>query len=119
MKYLARFSMAALFLASGIQHFRKPRPFVKIVPPLLPSPYGIVYVSGALEVIGAIAMLIPPLHSFARHLLIALLIAVFPANVYMAMYRIPLGRKHLPDWLLWGRLPLQFVLIWLVWLGTS
>jgi len=105
---------AAFFLAAGFLHFVRPVPFVKIVPPLLPHPSALVYISGAAEIAGGLGLLIPPLRRVAAWGLVALLIAVFPANIYMAVDRIQVTVAPLPVWTLWARLPLQFVLIWWV-----
>ena len=112
---------AALFLVSGTAHFLLTAAFVRIVPPhilkipLPPAPV-IVYISGAAELAGALGLLIPPMRRAAGWGLALLLVAVFPANVYMAANHIQIGAQALPDWALWGRLVLQQVLIpWVLW----
>ena len=97
-------------------HFVRPRPFEAIVPPALPAPRALVYASGAAEVAGGIGLLVPRLRRAAGLGLVALLLAVFPANVWMAREA---GRfRRVPAWALWARLPLQFVLIgWVRWAG--
>jgi uncharacterized membrane protein len=87
---------------------------VKIVPPFIPAPLAMVYLSGLAEVAGGIGLLIPALRRAAAWGLVALLIAVFPANVYMAIVHVPVAGHPLPEFLLWARLPLQIVLIWWV-----
>ncbi len=118
MRWLLRATLAVFFTYVGVLHFRRPRPFLDIMPPSFPNPLLLVYVSGFFEICGGIALLIPRLHAVARWGLIALLVAVFPANVYMALYNVPIAGRHFSTWLLWLRLPLQFVLMWLVWLVT-
>lgn len=74
-------------------------------------PRALVFVSGVFEILGGIGLLYPFSRSFSAWGLIALFIAVFPANVNMAVNRIGFGRKPPATWLLWARLPLQGVLI--------
>lgn len=111
---LVRLALSVLFIAAGVAHFRTPEPFVKIVPPVLPSPYILVYVSGIFEVLGGIGLLIPSVRYIAGWGLVALLLAVFPANIYMAIADIKIGGFPSEPWMAWARLPLQFVLIALV-----
>jgi uncharacterized membrane protein len=111
---IARVAAALFYVAAGILHFVRPNAYVKIVPPLIPAPLAMVYLSGLCEIAGGIGLLIPALRRAAAWGLVALLIAVFPANVYMAMDRVPVTGHPLPDLLLWARLPLQIVLIWWV-----
>ncbi len=103
---IGRTVAAVFYVAAGILHFARPNAYVKIVPPFIPAPLAMVYVSGLGEIAGGIGLLIPRLRRAAAWGLVALLIAVFPANVYMAMEQ--------PNLLLWARLPLQIVLIWWV-----
>ena len=105
---------ALFFTGAGVFHFLRPGPYVKIVPPFIPWPLAMVYISGAAEIAGGVGLLLPPLRRASAWGLIALLIAVFPANVYMALDRVQVTANPLPGWLLWARLPLQFVLIWWV-----
>ena len=84
------------------------------MPPYLPWHQFLVYFSGALEIVLAIGLLIPRLTSLSAWGLIALLIAVFPANVHMALH--PDLFPEFNPTMLWLRLPLQFVLIaWVYW----
>lgn len=69
------------------------------------------YLSGIFEVLGAIGILIPATRTVAGWGLVVLLVAVFPANVYMATAGIKLGDFPSQPWMAWARLPLQFVLI--------
>lgn len=81
-----------------------------IVPPFLPSHRALVLISGVFEMLGGIGVMLPQTRKAAGWGLIALLVAVFPANVYMAMDTEKFGLIA-PAWLLYGRLPLQFLLI--------
>ncbi len=110
--------LAGVMTFAGVMHFVSPRGYVKIVPAWLPAPRALVAISGAFEILGGVGLLIPATQRFAAWGLIALFVAVFPANVNMAVKRIPLGRKPIPTWVLWARLPLQLVFIGWAWLFT-
>ncbi len=109
----ARIACSLLFLGSGTLHFVRPGPFTAIVPDALPNPELLVALSGVAELAGAVGLLTPPLRRPAAFGLAALLVAVFPANVNMAVNANELA-PGIPPWLLWARLPLQPLLIWLV-----
>lgn len=111
---VALVAAALLYVGAGILHFRIPGAYVKIVPPFIPWPLAMVYISGCAEIAGGIGLLIPSLRRAAAWGLVALLIAVFPANVYMALDHVQVTANPLQSWVLWARLPLQFVLIWWV-----
>ena len=117
---IARLSAAALFISSGVMHFSSPKLFSEIVPPQLPDPKLLVAISGIAEIAGGIGLLLPRLRRTAGWGLVALLLAVFPANVYMAVEahrgrRWEVFGRVAPEWSLWLRLPLQAVLIlWVV-----
>lgn len=110
---LRRLPIALLFIGSGILHFVKPGTYEAIVPDQLPGHREIVYASGAAEIAGALALLPRESARWAGWWLIALLIAVFPANVNMAIHAERF--RSIPELLLWGRLPLQGLLIAWVW----
>ncbi len=101
-----------LFIVSGTLHFLRPASFIRIVPDALPNPELLVALSGAAEIAGGAALLVPRLRQSAAYGLVALLVAVFPANVNMAIN--PELAPGTSPWLLWARLPLQPLLIWLV-----
>ena len=116
-----RWLAAAGFAIAGANHFRNPAFYERIVPPAFPTPALLVAVSGVCEIAGGVGLLIRPLRRAAGGGLIALLIAVFPANVYMATHPEAVPELQVARWLLWARLPLQGVLIAWVWfaaLGT-
>ncbi|SMB95395.1 DoxX family protein [Deinococcus hopiensis] len=106
--------LAALFVGAGALHFLKPQGFDRIVPPGLPLPARTAtLLSGAAEIAGGLGLLHPATRPAARLGLLALLVAVFPANVYMAQETQQF--QPLPAWVLWARLPLQPLLMWAVW----
>ena len=103
----------------GSLHFAVPAPFVQIVPAYLPEPLALVYITGFFEILGGVGLVLPWVHQAAAWGLIALFIAVFPANVNMAVNDIVIdGIPHLPV-LYWARLPLQLVLIAWAWWFTK
>jgi uncharacterized membrane protein len=105
---------AAFFTFAGVMHFINAPFYVSIVPPRLPHPLALVYVSGIFESLGGIGLLVPKCRRFAGNGLILLLVAVFPANIYMFTKALQTEGISLPTILLAMRLPLQFVLIALV-----
>lgn len=107
-----RYGLALLFVGAGLLHFIHPETFERIVPPVLPAPRRLVLLSGAAEVAGGLGLLLPTTRRWAGWGLLALLVAVFPANVYMVGLADTL---HIPAWVLWARLPLQPLLMWAVW----
>ena len=107
-----RWILAVFFMVAGANHFLNPRPYLSMMPSYLPSPAELVWLSGAAEMMGGLGVLIPRLRAVAGWGLIALLVAVFPANLNVALHGWP--GTSLPQWSLWLRLPLQIVLIWAV-----
>jgi uncharacterized membrane protein len=109
--------LAAFFVGSGVNHFVSPRFYRAIVPPpLQDEAKRVVEVSGVAEVLGGIGVLFPRTRPAAGVGLIALLAAVFPANLYMA--REPEQFKRVPRWALFARLPLQPLMMWWAWRAT-
>ena len=100
---------SAFYVLVGIQHFVKPQWFVQIVPPYLPYPLQLVYVSGFCEIGLGLLLLIPSLRFIAGWGLILFLIAVFPANIYVAQTNG--GAMNTTPLIAWGRLPFQLVFI--------
>ena len=113
----ARALVAASFTATGVLHFAHPRTFEAIVPRALPAHRALVYASGAAELAGAAGVLHKRTARLAGWWLVATLVAVFPANVEMAVHAERF--KAIPQPLLWARLPLQGALIWWVWRATQ
>jgi uncharacterized membrane protein len=113
-RIIALVALALFFTAAGINHFVHPAPYARAVPPWLPAPALLVQVSGIFEILGGIGVLVPKTRRFAGAGLIALLIAVFPANVQMAQHP-ELYADIAPATALYIRLPLQLVLIAWVW----
>jgi uncharacterized membrane protein len=113
-----RWALALFMVAAGINHFVKPAVYMAMMPEALPAPALLVIVSGVFEILGGLGLLVPATRRWAAWGLVALLIAVFPANLNMAMHQLPLGSYQPPGWALWARLPLQGVLIAWAWWYT-
>jgi len=109
---VSRYALAAIFAGAGLLHFIRPATYLHIMPPVLPVPLALVYVSGFFEIAGGLGLLFGATRWWAALGLVLLLVAVFPANVYMAQIA---DQLRLPAWAAWGRLPLQALLMWWVW----
>lgn len=115
-KALLKYLMAVLYVAAGVNHFLHPQFYLRIMPPYLPWPTALHLIAGACEIALGALLLTTKYQRLAAWGLIALLIAVYPANLHMAI------NHHLypdvPLAFLWIRLPLQFVLIAWAWWYT-
>ncbi|MBG1244827.1 DoxX family protein [Nostoc sp. NZL] len=118
-KEVLRVIFAICIIVVGVTHFLVPEEYAKIVPPRLPYPLGLVYLSGFYEILGGIGLLVPPVSQAAAWGLLALFIAVYPANINMAVNLIKI--EHIPNspWLHVFRLPFQAVLIAWAWWYTK
>ena len=98
------------FVFAGVMHFVVPRTYESIVPDQLPARRALVYASGVAEIAGGLAVMHPRTRRLGSLFSIATLLAVFPANVHMALhperYRVPGGRRSL-----YARLPVQVLFI--------
>jgi uncharacterized membrane protein len=118
-KETLRIFLSIALIIVGITHFIRPEQYARIVPPQLPYPFELVYISGFFEVLGGVGLLIPSVSVAAAWGIIALFIAVFPANINQAINSIPIdGIPHHPL-LYWFRLPFQAVLIAWAWWYTQ
>jgi uncharacterized membrane protein len=120
LKRAIRLIFAVSMLAVGSLHFVAPAGFVQIVPAFLPAPLALVYVSGFFEILGGAGLLVARARRWAGLGLVALYVAVFPANINMAIHGIQPFGAHLPAWMMWLRLPFQALFIagaW--WLSRS
>lgn len=121
-KRILRAIAAVAMIWIGVKHFTSPAPFVRIVPSFLPAPLALVYVSGFFEVVGGLGLLVDRVQKWAAWGLVALYVAVFPANVNMAVNDIqpPDPSDHIPEWALWLRLPFQVLFVtWAIWLSRT
>ena len=111
---LALLALSAFFAVAGANHFVNPDFYVEIMPPYLPAHLELVYVSGSFEILGGIGVLVPGVRALAGWGLVLLLVAVFPANLHMALH--PELFSDLPPFALYARLPFQVIFVaWAYW----
>ena len=112
--------MSWFYISVGISHFTDPNWFLQIVPPYLPFKLELVYVSGFFEIIFGLMLILPSWRYYAGWGLILLLIAVYPANIYLAFNETPQIALGISPFIAsWVRLPLQFVFIGLAYWFTK
>ncbi len=112
-KTISKYLLAIFMITAGIMHFANPAFFLKVMPPYLPLHKELVLVSGAFEVLLGVLLLVPQTSRMAAWGIVALLIAVFPANLYLYQHQDILPASPLIHFL---RLPLQGVFIlWAYW----
>ena len=109
-RVLSLFGLSVFFVYFGIDHFINPDFYLSIMPPAFPLHAEAVYISGFFEILGGICVLIPSLRKLAGWGLVALLVSVYPANIYMAIN--PEAFPEISIGLLYFRLPLQFLFIY-------
>ena len=112
-KTILKYLLGIFFVGAGVLHFVRPEFYLKMMPLYLPWHLGLVYLSGVAEIVLGILVLIPRYTRLAAWGLIALLIAVFPANIYLAMHPELMPNASPTAHLL--RLPFQFVFIAWAW----
>ena len=112
-----RYALAVMFVFTGTAHFNRMKfDLVKMVPSFVPQPMAVIYLTGLLEWLGAIGLLLPGLAHWAALGLILMLVAMFPANVKAGLQAISLRGK--PATPLWLRTPMQLFFIGLLWWST-
>lgn len=113
----APFALAVMFLFASVAHFNRLRhDLVGMIPSVFPKPLAIVYLTGALEIAGAVGLMISRFRPIAAYCLIALLIAMFIANIHAARTGVTLGGKAVTP--LWLRTPMQLLFLVLLWWST-
>ncbi len=114
LKQIFKWILSIIFVMAGIYHFINPSIYLRIMPPYLPAHLFLIYLSGFFQIVLGVLLVVPNFTRRAAWVLIALLIAVFPANIYMAM-----NTQLFPEinpLLIWLRLPLQLLfLAWAFW----
>ncbi|MEF8902157.1 MAG: MauE/DoxX family redox-associated membrane protein [Halovenus sp.] len=114
-KRLVLYAMGPMYIIAGVLHFVVPELYVQIVPPVFPATLALVYLSGLAEVAVGIGLVIPRTRRYAAWATVALLVAIFPANIYMATHGVVVeglpGGGDPSDLVRWGRLPLQGLLV--------
>ncbi len=113
---LGRMLMGATYVVAGAGHFVATRLYMHIMPDYLPAHKELVLISGAAEIAGGLGVLVPQTRRAASRGLVALLVAVMPANLWMAQH--PERFPGIPLWALWARLPLQIPLLLWAWTYT-
>lgn len=112
--------MGIAYVGAGVMHFVNPDFYLPMMPPYLPWHLELIYLSGVAEIALGVAVLVPALRVWAAWGIIALLIAVFPANIHIALYNVPLGGAAEGAGILnWVRLPIQALLIAWAWWYTG
>lgn len=114
----ARVALSVFFAFTGIGHFVKTEELASMLPASFPFRVTAVYVSGVLEVLGAIALWINPIRKLTGLCLIAMLCAFLPINIYAALQRVEFGGHELGPAYLLARVPVQALLIWWTWFAT-
>ncbi|WCL50848.1 DoxX family protein [Leptospira sp. GIMC2001] len=115
MKKFFTILMGIFYIVAGLNHFASPEFYLKMIPPYLPSPELLNYLSGVAEVALGIGVFIPKLRLWSCYGVIALLLAVFPANIYMLTEAMNATNPTVPVWGLVLRLPFQAVFIYWAW----
>ena len=108
-KYLSLMVMGIFYISIGISHFTSPIWYVQIVPPYLPYKLELVYISGLFEILFGGMLLFKKTRFLACWGLILLLIAVYPANIYLAQTNG--AAMNTTPLIAWGRLPVQFIFV--------
>ena len=113
---IGRIAMGVLYIGAGTMHFIATRAYERIMPAYLPAPHALVLLSGLCEALGGLGVIVPGRRRAAAWGLVCLLVAVLPANLWMAQH--PELLPGVPHWVLWARVPLQVPLLWWAWLYT-
>ena len=118
LRTISRYTLSAFFIVAGVNHFIRPELYLSMMPHYLPAHELLNIISGAAEIAGGLGVLLPWLRRAAGCGLILLLIAIFPANIHMALHG--MAGADIAPWILWLRLPFQLVLIaWVVYASLS
>ncbi|MGS2737840.1 DoxX family protein [Sinomicrobium sp. M5D2P17] len=105
--------MAALYILAGINHFARPKMYMRIMPAYIPAHRTMVNLSGVAEILLGLGLCFPETKDYAVYGIIIMLVVFLPIHFHMLSS--PKAGMGLPRWLLVWRIPLQFVLIWWAW----
>ena len=112
--------MGVFYIVAGLNHFINPDAYLPMMPPYLPWHGFLVWLSGVAEVVLGVGVLVPAVRSISAWGIIALLIAIFPANLHIALYNVPVfGAREGAGIFNWIRLPFQGLLILWAWWYTE
>ncbi len=120
LKTALRWLLTVFMVAAGANHFINPAPYLGMMPAEIPESWhaALVTISGIAEMAGGLGLILPATRRLAAWGLVVLYLAIFPANVNMALNHLKLGTTDVPTWALWARLPLQGLLIAWAWWFT-
>ena len=111
-KFLTIIAMSFFYIYAGIRHFIEPEWFVQIMPPHLPYHFQLIYLSGFFEILFGTMLLFKRARALACFLIILLLVAIYPANIYLAFNEAPQQALGISSFMAsWVRLPIQFIFI--------
>lgn len=120
LKQASIYLMGVSYILVGSLHFVKADFFLNIMPPYLPFPLALVYLSGAIEILLGSLLMVKKYQTYAAWGLVLLLIAVYPANIYLAFNEAPQEALQVSAFAAsWVRLPMQFVLIGIAYWHTK
>ena len=114
-----RVAAGVAFIVASLPHFFSPERYLPMMPPFVMAPEAMIFVSGMGELLGGIGLLVAQTARLAAWCLVALLIAIFPANLYVAISGVNAAGLPSSPWYTWSRLPFQLVFIWWVLAATS
>jgi uncharacterized membrane protein len=114
-----RVAAGVAFIIASLPHFFAPERYLPMMPPFVMAPEAMIFVSGLGELLGGLGLLIPQTARLAAWCLVVLLIAIFPANIYVAISGVNAAGLPSSPWYTWSRLPFQLVFIWWVLTATS
>jgi uncharacterized membrane protein len=111
MRAFSRLALAAFFIGAGATHLLMPAPYLAIMPTYVPWPAAMIALSGVAEIVGGLGVCFRATRTAAGWCLVALLVAVFPANIQALSTGIVIEEYSVPHWALWARLPFQLLFI--------
>lgn len=114
----ARVAAAVAFIVASLPHFLTPARYLPMMPPWLSDPLLLIYLSGLAELAGGVGLLVPATRRMAAWWLVAVLVAIFPANVHVALSGANAEGLPSASWYIWSRLPFQAIFIWWVLAST-
>ena len=115
----ARIGVSLFFVVTAIAHFVNTREMAAMVPPSIPYPIQLIYLTGVLELLGAIGVWIPRLVRLTGFLLILMLVCLLPANIYSAINRVDYGGHGAGITYLLVRMPFQLFVMWWTYFATE
>ena len=115
----ARVGLTLFFVFTGLGHFIRTEGMVEMVPPSIPYRVELIYLTGVLELLGAVGVWVPRLMRLTGLCLILMLIGILPANIYSAVHRVDFGGHGAGPTYLLVRVPFQLFVIWWTYFATE